>query len=119
MEDVRGAAGAVAFGETGDGAVVEQLDPLDRSMDAIAVGNGEEWETLVFFIPWGYLLPYLLLESLQPLVEVSNHVCILILFLLVDPVLLLDSLYEGLSDTAESDWVVDVEPLDDVSSGGQ
>ena len=85
-------------------------------MDSVAVGNGEEREAFVFLIPGGYLLPGLLLKPFQSLVEVSNGLRILFLLLVVDSVPLLDGLYKGLGNTAEPDWVVDIEPLDDVSS---
>ena len=67
VEDVRGTPWAVAFGESGYGAVVQQFDPLDGPVDAVAVADCEAGETLVLFVPGGYLLSCLLLESLQPL----------------------------------------------------
>ena len=94
MENVRGAAQAISFSEARHCTVVQQLDPLDRLVNAIAVTNGEERKAFVFFVARWYPLLCLLLESLQFLVEVSNGTCILILFLVVDPVPLSDSLYE-------------------------
>ena len=115
MEDVGGTPQAVAFGEPRDHAVVQQFDPFDGSVDTVAVADGETRETLVFLIPWGYLFPGLLLELLEPLVKVSNGLCILLLFLMMDSVLLSNGLYERLGEVAESDWVVDVKALNDVS----
>ena len=87
-------------------------------MDAVAVADGEPGEAFVLFISRGYLLPSLLLKSLEPLVKVSDGLSILILLLMMDPIPLPDGLYELFSEGAESDWVVDIEPLDDVSSRG-
>ena len=115
VEDVRGTSQAVAFGECGNCAIVQQLDPFDGSMDAVAVADSKAGEAFVFFIPWGYLLPCLLLESFQSLVKISNGLRILLLLLMADPVLLPDGLNEGLGEVAESDWVVDVKALNDVS----
>ena len=116
VKDVRGATGAVAFSEAGNCAVVQQLDPLDRLVNAVAVANREPREALVFFVSWGYLFPGLLLEPFQPLVKVSNGLCILFHLLVVDPVALADGLYKLFGEVAEPGQVVDVEPLDDVSS---
>ena len=84
-------------------------------MDAIAVADGKTWETLIFFVPWGYLLPSLLLEPLESLVKVSDSLRILVLLLVMDPVTLADGLYELFSEVVEPDWVLDIEPLDNVS----
>ena len=119
VENVRGTPWAVAFGEPRHSAVVQQLDPLDGSMDAVAVTNGEAREAFVFFIPRGYLLPSLLLELLKFLVEVSDGLGILLLFLEVDSVALADGLDELLDEVAEPNWVVDVEPLNDVGGQGR
>ena len=119
VEDVGSAAGTIAFSEPRDCAVVQELDPFDGPMDAVAVADGEVGEAFVFLVPWGYLLPRFFLESLQSLMEVSNSFCVLILLLLVDPISLPNGVYEGLGDTAEPNWVVDVESLDDISSGVQ
>ena len=110
---------AVAFSEPGDCAVVQQLDPLDRSMDAVAVADGEAGEAFVFFIPWGYLLPSLLLEALQSLVEVSNGLRILVLLLVMDPILLPDGSDERLGEVVESDRIVNVESLNEVGGRGR
>ena len=112
VENVGSTPRAIAFSESGDGAVVQQLDPFDGPVDTITVANSEAGEALVFFIPQGYLLPGLLLEALQSLMEVSNSFRVLILFLMVDPVLLLDGLDEGLGEAVESNRVVDVECYD-------
>ena len=117
VENMGSAAGAVAFCESRDCTVVQELDPFDGPMDTVAVADSEVREAFVFLVPRGYLLPCFLLKPLQPLMEVSDSVCKLILFLLVDPVPLLDGVYEGLRDAAEPNWVVDVESLDDVSGG--
>ena len=119
MKYVGGASRAVAFGESGDGAVVQQLDPFDGSVDAVAVADSEAWKTFVFFIPRGYLLPSFLLEPLKSLVEVSDGLRILILLLVMNPVVLVDGLNELLGKGAEPDRVVDVESLDDVSGRGR
>ena len=118
MENVRGAARAVAFGEAGDCAVVQQFDPLDGAMDAVAVADGEAWKALVLLVSWGYLLPSLLLEPLKSLVKVSDGLCILLLLLMMNSVALVDSLNELFGEVAEPDRVVDVEPLNDVSGRG-
>ena len=110
-----GAAWAVAFGETGDCTVVQQFDPFDRSMDAVAIADGEMGEAFVLFIPRRYLLPGLLLKAFEPLVKVSNGLCILLLFLMMDPVPLSNGLYKGLGKAAEPDWVSNVKALDEVS----
>ena len=119
MEDVRGTPWAVTFSKPGDGAVVQQFDPFDGSVDAIAVADGEAGEAFVFFIPWGYLLPGLLLETLQPLMGVSNGLRILVLFLMMDPVPLSDGPNERFGEAVKSDRVVDVESLNEVSSRGR
>ena len=93
VENVRGAARAIAFHEAGHRTVVQQLDPLDGLVDAVAVANGEEGETFVLFISRGYLLPSLLLKFLQSLVEVSDGARILILLLVIDPISLPNGLY--------------------------
>ena len=116
VENVGSTAQTVAFGEAGDCAVVQELDPFDGTVDAVAVADGEIGKTFVLFIPGGYLLPGLFLKALQSLVKVSNGFRVLLLFLVVNPVLLPDGVNEGLSEVAESDWVVDIEPLNDVSS---
>ena len=118
VEDMGSTSWTVAFGEPGDCAIVQQLDPFDGLMDAIAVADGESGEAFVLFIPWGYLFPSLLLELLKPLVKVSDGFGILLLFLVMDPVALTDGLYELFSEIAEPDWIVDVEPLDNVSGRG-
>ena len=104
----------VAFGEPGNGTVVQQFDPLDGSVDAVAIADGKAGEAFVFFIPQGYLLPGLFLESLEPLMKVSDGLCILFLFLVVDPIPLPNGLYERLGEIAEPNWVRDVETLDKV-----
>ena len=117
MENVRGAAWTITFGEARDCAVVQKLDPLDGSVDAVAVADGEVGEAFVFFIPRRYFFPGFFLEVLQPLMEVSNGCRVLLLLLVMDSIPLSDGLYEGFGDTVEPNWVVDVEPLNDVSSG--
>ena len=84
-------------------------------MDTVAVANGEAGEAFVFFIPWQYFLPGLFLKPLEPLVKVSDGLCILVLFLVMDSISLSNGLYEGLSEVTEPDWVIDVETLDEVS----
>ena len=86
-------------------------------MDAVAIADGETREAFVFFIPRGYLLPGLLLKTFKSLVEVSDGLRILLLFLVMDPVPLSDSLYERLGEAAESDRVHDVEALHDIACG--
>ena len=114
MEDMRGTPWAVAFGEPRDCAIVQQFDPLDGPVDAVAVANGKAGETFIFFIPRGYLLLGLFLKLFEPLMKVSDGLCILFLLLVIDPVLLSNSLDEGFGEAAESDWVVDVEAFNDV-----
>ena len=65
-----GTTWAVAFCEAGHRIVVQQFYPLDRLVYTIAVADGEKGEAFVFFVPGGYLLPCLFLESLQFLMEV-------------------------------------------------
>ena len=115
VEDMGGAARAVSFSESQDRAVVQKFDLFDRTVDTIAVANGEVREAFVLFIPRRYLFPGLFLELLQSLLEVSNGLCILLLFLMVDPVSLPDGLNEGFGEAAEPNWVIDVESLDEVS----
>ena len=117
MEDVGSAAGAVAFGEPRDCTVVQELDPFDGSVDAVAVADRKIREALILFIPRGYLLPSLFLEALQPFMEVHNGVREVVLLLFVDPVVLPNGVYEQLCDTPEPDWVIGIESLNDVSSG--
>ena len=116
VEDVGSTPRAIAFGEPGDCAVVQQLDPFDGSVDAVAVADGESREAFVLFIPRGYLLPSLLLKSLELLVKVSDGLSILILLLVMDPIPLPNGLYKGFSEATEPDRVVDIETLDEVSS---
>ena len=118
VEDVRGTPWAVVFGEPGDRAVVQQFDPFDGPMDTVAVADGEARKAFVFFIPGGYPLPSFFLETFEPLMKVSDGFRILLLFLMMNSVSLADGLYELLSEVAESDRVVDVKPLNDVSSRG-
>ena len=115
VKDVRGAAGAVSFGESGHHTVVKKLDPLDGSVNTIAIADGEIREALILLIPRGYLFPSLLLKAFEPLVKVSDGLCILLLFLMMDHVPLLDGPYEGLSETAEPDQVADIGALNEVS----
>ena len=119
MEDMRGTPWTIAFGEPRDSTVVQQFDPLDGAMDAIAVADGEAREALVFFIPRGYLFPCLLLKAFESLVEVGDSLRILFLFLMMDPIPLADGLYKLLGEVAEPDQVVDIEPLNDVSGRGR
>ena len=44
VEDMRGATRAVAFSKAGDCAVVQQLDPFDGLVDAVAVADSEVGE---------------------------------------------------------------------------
>ena len=118
VENMRGTPWSISFGEPRDRAVVQQLDPLDGSVDAAVVADGEPGEAFVFFIPRGYLFPSLLLESFKFLVKVSDGLCILVLLLVMDSVALADGLYKLLREVAEPDWVVEVESLDDVSGRG-
>ena len=118
VENMRGAARAVAFREAGHGTVVQQLNPLDGSVDAVAVANSEKGETFILFISRGYPLPSLLLEFFQFLIEVSNGARILILLLVMDPIPLPNGLYERLCDCSKSDWVFEIEPMKDIGSGG-
>ena len=119
VKNVRGTSWAIAFGESGDCAVVQQFDPFDWSVDAVTVADCKTGKALVLFISRRYLLPSLFLELLESLVKVSNGLCILLLFLMMDSVSLTDGLYELFSEITEPDWVVDVEPLDDVSGRGR
>ena len=119
VKDVRGTPRTVTFCEPGDRAVVQQLDPFDRPVDAIAVADGETGEAFVFFVSRGYLLPGLFLEPFEPLMKVGDGLYILLLLLVMDPVPLSNGLYEGLSEVAEPDWVSDVKTLDEVSCGGR
>ena len=87
-------------------------------MDPIASGNREKGKMLIFLIPGWHFLPSFFLEPLQSLVEVSNDACILILFLMVDSIPLSNGLYERLCDCLKSDWVVEVETVEDIGCGG-
>ena len=117
MEDMGGTPWAVAFGESGDGAVVQQLDPFDGSVDPVAIADGEAGEAFVFFIPQGYLLPGLFLEALQSLVKVSNGLCVFFHIPVMDSISLFDGLDEGRGELTESDGVPDVKALYEVSCG--
>ena len=115
MEDVRGTPRPVAFGEPRNCAVVQKFDPFDRSVDAVAVADGEAGEAFVLFIPGGYFLPCFLLKSLKSLVEVSDSLGVLLHIPVMDPVLLLDGFDEGRGELAKSDRIPDVKTLYEVS----
>ena len=119
VKDVRGASRAIAFGESGDCAIVQQLDSLDWSVDAVTVADSEARKAFVLLIPQRYFLPSFFLKLLELLVKVSDGLRILILLLVMDSVSLMDGLYELLSEVAEPGWVVDVKSLDDVSGRGR
>ena len=84
-------------------------------MDAIAVADGEAGEAFVFFVPRRYLLPGLLLESLQSLVKVSDGLCVLFHVLVMDSISLLNGFDERRSELAKLGWVADVKALYNVS----
>ena len=55
MEDVGGAAWAIISGKCRDHTVVEHLDPLDRSVDAVATADGEVGEAFINLVAgWGF-----------------------------------------------------------------
>ena len=120
VKNVRGTPRPIPFGESRYRTVVQQFDPLDGTMDAVTVADSKAREAFILFVSRGYLLPGLLLESFELLVKVSDCFSILVLLLVVDPISLPDGLYELFGEVTEPDWVMDVKPLDDVSSrGGQ
>ena len=114
---MRGTPWSVAFGEAGDCAVVQQLDPFDRPVDAVAVADGEPRETFVLFVPRGYLFPSLFLESLKFLVEVSDGLGVLLHISVMDSVPLLDGFNQRCGKLAKLDGIPDVETLYEVSCG--
>ena len=105
VENVRGTPRAVSFSESRDRAVIQQLDPFDGPVNAVAVADGEPGEALVFLISRGNLLPGLLLKSFEPLVKVSDGLSILFHIPVMDPVPLFDGFNEGRSELAKSDRV--------------
>ena len=119
MEDMGGTPWAVAFSEPRDCAIVQQLDPFDRSVDSIAIADGETREALILLISWRYLLPGLLLKAFEPLMKVSDGLGILFHIPVVDSVPLLDGLDKGRGELAESDRVADVKALNKVSRGSR
>ena len=117
VKDVRGASRPVAFGESRDCAVVQELDPFDGPMDAIAIADCKAGEAFILLIPGGYLFPRFFLEMLESLVEVSDSLSVLFHIPVMGSVLLLDSFDEGCGELAKSDGISDVETLYEVSCG--
>ena len=119
VEDVRDTSWSIPFGESRDCTVVQEFDPLDRSVNAVAVADSKAGEAFVLFIPRGYLFPCFFLESFESLMEVSNGLSILFHIPVVDPVPLLDGFDKGRGELTKSDRIADIKALYEVSRRGR
>ena len=115
MENMRGTPWAVIDSECRDHAVVQHLDPFDGLMDAITLTDSEQGEAVIFLVSERRVFVGLLPELGQLLMKVSNGGCVLILLLMVESVPVSDDLNEGLGNSSESDWVIEVKTVDYIS----
>ena len=94
MVNVGGTSWTIVFGEGGNCAVVQQFDPFGGLVYTIALVNGEQGEAVVLFIARQHMLSGFFLEFSQLFMELHDGGHVLILLLVVNSVLVSNSLYK-------------------------